>query len=207
MKNTKKVSGFTLVEVMTVLIIISVLAAILVPTCLGYIEYAHNTADLTNIHHMINAVNEAFIFSEDEGFYDNCWGYEHNPANKNMGYIYVDNDEVRVSNLAIARMLEKMGYIEDAEHPDKRRGSVNEPCYTISGNSRIRCQSTKKWCRYQLDFRREPGADHVEWGITCATHNFSSHTFGEDECDIDATNDMAERVGVHPYIKKLGSLD
>ncbi|MCR5718323.1 MAG: type II secretion system GspH family protein [Oscillospiraceae bacterium] len=105
MKKTK-VSGFTLTELVTVMTIVAVLAAILMPTCMGYIEYAHNAADLTNIHHMINAVNEAFIFDEDKGFYDNCWGYEHNEANKDMGYIYVDSDEVRTSNKAIARMLE-----------------------------------------------------------------------------------------------------
>jgi hypothetical protein len=124
-----------------------------------------------------------------------------------MGYIYVDSDEIRVSNIAIAKMLEKMGYIIDAEHPDKTRGTVKEPCYTINGGTRVRCQSKKKWCRYQIDFHRSPNSDQLDWGITCATNSSSTHNFGEDACDKTATDQMAARVGVQPYYKNLGGLD
>ncbi len=206
---TKKyaVSGFTLVEMMTVMACIAALTAILIPTFFDHIERANNAADLTNIHNMINEVNTAFMTNEDQGFYDNCWGWETNPDNKDMGYIYVDNDEVRVSNDSIAMMLERMGYISDWEHPDKKRGP--ESCYTIHGNSRLRCQSSRQWCRYQIDFRRDYVQDDLWWGITCATRSTTSvnkaGTIKEDPCDEVATRAMAERVGVEPYYKNLGN--
>ena len=207
MTTTKKVKGFTLIELMIVIACISALLAILMPFYTSYVERANNAADLTNIHHMINAVNEAFMFGEDGGFYDNCWGWENNPSNKDTGYIYVDSDEVRTSSLAVARLLEKMGYITDSDHPDKTRGDVKEPCYTIRRNSRIRCMSSKKWCRYQLNFRRNYENNTLEWGITCATRRFSTNNFHEDEMDEQATKEMAERVGVEPFLKDLGGLD
>ena len=206
MNNVKRTNGFTLIEVIVVIAIIGILAALLVPAMMGYLERAHNAADLTNIHNLMNAVNNAYAFDEDEGFYDNIWGYKNNPSNKDMGYIYVDSDEVRTSNYAIAKMLEEMGYISDYEHPDKLRGSVNEPCYTIRGNSRLRCQSKIKWCRYQINFRKAPNSDEIEWGITCATSSTSSERFHNGPCDVNATKQMADRVGVQPYYKDLGGL-
>ena len=203
MKGKHTVTGFTLVEMMVVMAIIAALAAILIPSILGFVEKANNAADLTNIHNMINAINEAFMFNEDDGFYETCWNSEDN---ENLGYIYVDNDEIRVSNLAIAKRLEQMGYIKDAENPDRMRSGL-EPCYNYKSKSYVRCQSTVKWCRYQIEFHRIPGSDALTWGITCATSKSSTHTAHEDAYDKEATDDMAKRVGVDPYYKNLGGLD
>jgi prepilin-type N-terminal cleavage/methylation domain-containing protein len=205
MNEKKTVRGFTLIELIVVIAIISVLASILIPTFTGMIERAHNAADLTNIHHLMNGINKAVIMDEDAGFYDNCWGTTHD--NAGLGYIYVDNDEVRVSNIAIARMLEDLGYIKDAENPDKRRGSAQEPCYKLGGKSKLRCQSSVKWCRYQLNFRRHDGSGELEWGITCATKSYSTGSFHEDAVDGKATVEMAKRVGAEPIFKDLGGLN
>jgi prepilin-type N-terminal cleavage/methylation domain len=203
MKDKHWVKGFTLIELLVVMAIIAALSTILVPMIFGYVEKANNAADLSNIHNMINAVNEAFMFNEDEGFYETCW---HSEDNENLGYIYVDDDEIRVSNKSIAKLLEKMGYITDAEHPDRMRSGI-EPCYNFRSKSKIRCQSSIKWCRYQIEFHRVASSDCLKWGITCATSSSSTHTAHEDAYDKVATDEMAERVGVDPYYKNLGGLD
>ncbi len=139
-KPMKRVSGYTLLEMITVMAIIAALAAIVIRLYVGYLERANETADITNMHNMINAVNRAFIFGEDNGFYDCVWGVSKgHEDNENFGYIYVDNDEVRVSNPAIARLLEEQGYIVKADQPDRLRGKV-EPSYYFKKGSRIKCQ-------------------------------------------------------------------
>ena len=203
MNTIRTVKGFTLVEMIVVIAIIGVLAAIMVPTFSGFIERANNATDLHNIHGMINSINDAYAFDEDSGFYDNCWG---TGENTNLGYIYVDNDEIRVSNLAIAKRLQQMGYIRDAEHPDRLR-SGKEPCYNFKSKSKIKCYSSVKWCRFQVEFRYDPDDDALKWGITCATKDSSTYTSSEDACDRKATKEMAERVGVEPYYKDLGGLN
>lgn len=212
MKRTNKVSGFTLVEMVVIMGILGALAGILLPMFSGYIEHANNAADLTHIHHIINAVNEAIIMGEDEGFYDNIWWDpkkpKNHPENENMGYIYVDNDEVRTSSYAISRLLENMGFISDYNNPDKKRGSSGEPCYKIGGNSRLRCMSTKLWCRYQISFNIDHEHNNINWGITCARSQYSSNSFtNRDTPDNEATEKMAARVGVTPYYRELGGLD
>ena len=207
MKKTNRINGFTLVELMVVIGIISALTAILIPTFFDMIERANNTADLTNIHNIINAVNRAFIMNEDDGFYDNVWGSgKGHEDNYNMGYIYVDNDEVRVSNPAIADLLVEQGYLTK-NVVDKNRGP--EPCYTIKGHSKLRCQSSRKWCRYQITFSKGGDFEDLKWGITSATRATTSVNKAgsvlQDPCDEVATREMAERVGVAPYIRKLGN--
>ena len=203
MSSKRTVKGFTLVEMIVVIAVISVLAAILIPSFMGIMEKSYNATDLHNIHGMINSVNEAFMFDEDEGFYDNCWG---TGENLNLGYIYVDNDEIRVSNIAIARRLEQMGYITDAEHPDRMR-SGKEPCYNFKSKARIKCYSSVRWCRFQIEFLFDPDTDPLKWGITRATTQSSTNTSHEDACDREATKEMADRLGIDYYYKDLGGLN
>ncbi len=192
----------------TVVAIIAALAAIIIPLFIGYIERANETADITNMHNMINAVNRAFIFGEDDGFYDCVWGVtKGHEDNYNFGYIYVDNDEVRVSNPAIAALLEEQGYIVKAAKPDRLRGNV-EPSYYYKKGSRLRCQASRKWCRYQISFRKDEQNQALWWGVTCAkqstTSTDQSGKIRLDAYDPDTTKYVAACVGVDAYARALG---
>ncbi len=56
MKLNKKKKGFTLIELMAVIAIVAILAAVLVPTVSGYIDRSKKTALITQIRSVVNAV-------------------------------------------------------------------------------------------------------------------------------------------------------
>ena len=57
MKLNKKKKGFTLIELMAVIAIVAILAAVLVPTVSGYITRAKKTAVITQARSVVNAVS------------------------------------------------------------------------------------------------------------------------------------------------------
>ncbi|MBM6860586.1 type II secretion system protein [Clostridium saudiense] len=56
MKLNKKKKGFTLIELMAVIAIVAILAAVLVPTVSGYITRAKKTALITQVRSAVNAI-------------------------------------------------------------------------------------------------------------------------------------------------------
>ena len=204
----KWVKGFTLVEMIVVMAIITALMALIIPTYFDYIERANEAADISNMHNMINAVNRSFMLDRNDDMFNCVWGVSKgHEENANFGYIYVDNDEVRVSNPIVADILEEQGYIEKASAPDRLRGNV-EPSYYYKKGSRIKCQASRKWCRYQISFQMDDSLDGIWWGVTCAnkksTSSDSTGKIRQDDYDPVTTADVAERVGVEPFERKLG---
>lgn len=63
--NAKKKKGFTLVEVIIVLVIIAILAAVLIPSLTGYIDKANEKAAITNARNFTMAAQT--IASETYG--------------------------------------------------------------------------------------------------------------------------------------------
>ena len=56
MNLRKKKKGFTLIELMAVIAIIAILAAVLVPTVTGYIERSKKTAIITQVRNVVSAI-------------------------------------------------------------------------------------------------------------------------------------------------------
>ena len=66
----KKKKGFTLIELMAVIAIIAILAAVLVPTVSGYITRSKKTAVITQVRTIVNAV-ESYNATSTSGINDN----------------------------------------------------------------------------------------------------------------------------------------
>lgn len=156
----KRIKGFTLVELITVISIIGVIAALLIPSLMEYVEMAANKTDVANAKRIYSILQESMMLSPSNTInYDNPWG--NDAQNKDHGYVYIDDDEIRVSSMDIAEILVEHGIIKKSAAADIRQGK--EPQFSKK-KINVTCRSRKTWERYQINFIYKDG--DVEFSYT-----------------------------------------
>ena len=104
MNLKKKKKGFTLIELMAVIAIIAILAAVLVPTVNGYITRAKKTAVITDVRNVMNAIESYNITATNEI----GTGYDLN----------------KTEDKKIMKILNSAGFFDDAETPDSLQDDI-----------------------------------------------------------------------------------
>ena len=201
-KNRVKAKGFTLIELIVVICIISVLAAMLVPSIMGYIELARNRADVSAADVICKAIEVECAMDTDkiESFTRNPWSSGVNADGSKYdaddhGYVYVDQNEVRVSSYAITKILEENGYIKSA---GKNTGDIKEYKFTKDQCNGLICKSRKKWYRFQININYRDGEIHFTYSANSKDgerYNTSGQSISTNLHDQKASEIFAGMIG------------
>lgn len=127
-----------------------------------------NTFDAGNARSISEAVLEAVAAEgRSDYFTTNPWQLGGGLVENDHGYVYVDQNEVRVSSYKLAELLEEQGFITSAsQFTIGHRASLVEDGIEIAAEyvyrkpvcSSLLCKSKETWYRYQINIMYRDGA-------------------------------------------------
>lgn len=201
-KQNHRYKGFTLIELIVVITIIAILAAVLIPNISGYLELARNRADVSAAKVLCNAIQSECAMDADliDSFTKNPWGSGTNSDGSSYeaddhGYIYVDQKEVRVSSYALAKLLEHDGYIRSA---GSYKGDIVEYKFSGENAQRLLCRSKKTWYRYQINIIFRDGEVNFTYNANSKSgekRNTSTQSINTNLHDSTASERFANMIG------------
>jgi prepilin-type N-terminal cleavage/methylation domain-containing protein len=195
-KNGPNKKGFTLVELITVMTIIGVLAAIIVPNLLKLIEKANNTRDANEAKDLATLILSEDALHDDLNLY-NPWSTNlDEDGTSSWGYIYVGKDDVRTSSSQMMDLLIENGYVKPNAAIRRRGGDVpgEGEQQVYRKDTRLMCHSNHNWVAYEIHFRiMKDGNLDISY---CAT-KAGTNQLADADADEKATKLFCRFTGGH----------
>ena len=118
----KNKEGFTLIEVMIVVVIMGVLAGIAVPNIMGVIERSRENIDRTKLYYLRDALNRALVENED-ALYNNAFVTSGKDADKNLSSLKTKLASEKGVDLFVIEMRPDLPTNVQNNHPSINSGS------------------------------------------------------------------------------------